>query len=59
MWDLVVSVPDHCLSFNFSSNLQIFRTYIKSRFEFARDRTIRFGIASINVVWPDVIIHEA
>ena len=23
MWDLIVSVPDHCLSFYFSRNLQL------------------------------------
>ena len=23
MWDLIVSVPDHCLSFNFASNVQL------------------------------------
>ena len=42
MWDLIVSVPDHCLSFYFECNEN--RHKILDEFDFQSDRTICVGV---------------
>ena len=42
MWDLIVSVPVHCLSFYFAGNE--YRHKSSNEFEFGPDRIIHFGV---------------
>ena len=45
MWDLIVSVPDHCLSFYFAGNKDRHKHDKSSNeFEFGPDRIIHFGV---------------
>ena len=34
MWDLIVSVPDHCLSFYFGGKVNSFQLKLRNAFEF-------------------------
>ena len=42
MWDLIVSVPDHCLSFYFVGYEDSYK--ISDKFDFGQDRTIFFEV---------------
>ena len=52
MWDLIVSVPDHCLSFYFSFNtLQIFTSVNLFVFQYTG------GVSSKLYLLPSFMIH--